>query len=116
METDKGRRQEERSIDVLSDSYVHTTHIFLVVVIVLSLLLLVCMGVVVYQHKTFSAALQEEHEKYIALLNKLETTETYEYEIEQEADDNSNNVWVGRDFFYGSNSKDAGEDHEDPNP
>lgn len=111
-----GRRQEERSIDVLSDNFTHTVHIFLVIVIVLSLLLLVCMGVIVYQHKTFSAALQEEHEKYITLLNELETTETYEYDIEQEADDNSNNVWVGRDFFYGSDAKDAGEDHEDPNP
>lgn len=113
---DIGRRQEERSIDVLSDNFVHTTHIFLVVVIVLSLLLLVCMGVVVYQHKVFSAALQEEHEKYITLLDELETTETYEYDIEQESDDDSSNVWVGRDFFYGSETKNTRENNENENP
>lgn len=113
---DTGRRQEERSIDVLSDNFAHTVHIFLAVVIILALLLLVCMGVIVYQHKTFSAALQEEHEKYITLLDELETTETYEYDIEQEADDNSNNVWVGRDFFYGSDTESSRQSDEDENP
>lgn len=113
---DTGRRQEERSIDVLSDNFAHTVHIFLVVVIILALLLLVCMGVIVYQHRTFSAAFQEEHEKYITLLDELETTETYEYDVEQEADNNGINYFAGRDLNYGGEAARARESDKDENP
>jgi len=113
---DTGRRQEERSIDVLSDNFVHTTHVMLAMVIVLALLLLACLGVVVYQHKTFSAALQEEHEKYIRLLDEIETIETYEYDVEQEADDNGINYFAGRDLNYGGEAARARESDKDENP
>lgn len=87
----------------------------LAMVIILALLLLVCMGVIVYQHKTFSAALQEEHEKYITLLDEIETTETYEFELDQDADDNSANYFIGRDY-YGGESAYPDKGYEDENP
>lgn len=102
---DTGRKADQHVLDVVTDAYTHTTHIMLSVIIMLSALLLAAIGVIVWQV-----------EKRVELEREFETYETYEYDIEQDADDNSNNVWIGRDFNYGSTPEDTCKSDEGQNP
>lgn len=72
---DTGRKADQHVLDVVTDAYTHTTHIMLSVIIMLSALLLAAIGVIVWQV-----------EKRVELEREFETYETYEYDIEQDAD------------------------------
>lgn len=109
------KHSEQYDIDIFADHAAHTTHVMLTVILVLCVMLVASVCVVLLQHKQFTEALQEEHALYVDLLESLETTETYELDIEQNADNQSSNVWVGRDY-YGGNTKDQSQSDEDPNP
>lgn len=115
MEDNKKKLPEQYAIDVLADHASRTMHVMLTVILVLCVMLVASVGVVLLQHKQFTEALQREHALYVDLLESIETTETYELDIEQNADDQSSNVWVGRDY-YGSDAKDQSQSDEDPNP
>ena len=104
METDKGRVTDQHVLDVVTDAYTHTTHIMLSVIIILSALLLAALGVIVWQV-----------EKRVELEREIVPFETYEYDIDQDADDNSTNYFVGRDF-YGSQTARPCESDEGQNP
>ena len=108
-------KDDRYDIDVLADHASHTQHIMLAVIIVLCAMLIAAVSVVLIQHRQFVADLQNEHAKYIDLLESIETTETYEYHVDQQADDYSDNIWVGRDYF-GGETDNHGQSDEDPNP
>lgn len=99
------QKQEQRSLDVLADHFAHTMHLMLAALIVLAVLLVGCVGVIIWQA-----------EQRVELEREFETVEEYEYDIEQKADNSSNNVWVGRDYIYGSDTENAGQGDENPNP
>ena len=114
---DKDRNREQYDIDVLADHASHTMHVMLSVIMVLCAMLIVSICVVLYQHRQFTEALQAEHAQYIDLLESIEETETYEYDIEQDADDNGRNYFVGRDLrLYGDEATSNGQSDQDPNP
>ena len=103
---------EQCAIDVVADNSAHTAHIMLSVILVLCVMLVAAIGVILHQHKTFAEALQQAHEQYIELLESIETTETYKLEVDQDADNNSDNYFVGRDL-YGWQTE--GNSHSDEN-
>lgn len=98
------QKQEQRSLDVLADHFAHTMHLMLAALIVLAVLLVGCVGVIIWQA-----------EQRVELERDIVPFETYEYEIEQEADDDSANYFVGRDF-YGGDAARPGESDEGQNP
>ena len=89
---------EQYAIDVLADHASHTLHIMLAVIIIMAVLLIACIGVIVWQV-----------EKRVAVEHEYESFETYEYDIEQNADNNSNNYLAGRDLIYGGDATGQGE-------
>ena len=105
METDKGTKiSEQYAIDMIAGRAKRVMHLMLTAILTLCAIVIACVCVIVAQHKT-----------YVALLEEIETTETYEYDVDQRADDNSSNVWVGRDYF-GSDTENARQSNTNQNP
>lgn len=105
METDKGTKiSEQYAIDIIADHSNHVMHLMLTAILTLCAIVIACVCVIVAQHKT-----------YVALLEEIETTETYKLEVDQDADDNSDNYFVGRDL-YGWQTESDGHSDENPNP
>ena len=104
MEDNVKSISEQHALDIVTDAYTHTTHIMLSVIIMLSALLLAAIGVIVWQV-----------EKRVELEREIVPFETYEYDIDQDANDNSTNYFVGRDF-YGSQTARPCESDEGQNP
>lgn len=96
---------EQYAIDAIQEIAERAQRRMLVIIIVLLVLLISCVGVIIWQRDQ-RARLEDDYE----------TIETYRYEIEQEADDNSRNYFVGRDLNYGSQTESDGHGDEDPNP
>ena len=104
METDKGRVTDQHVLDVVTDAYTHTTHIMLSVIIMFSALLLAAIGVIVWQV-----------EKRVETEREYESYEYYEYDVDQDAEDHGENIFVGRDY-YGDKTACPLESDEGQNP
>lgn len=101
---DRKQAQEQRALDVMSDHFTHTLHIMLAIIIVIATLLMAAIGVIVY-----------EVEARVELERDIVPFETYEYDIDQEADDDSANYFVGRDYYGGEAARTRkGDEGQDP--
>jgi len=103
------KHSEQYAIDVLADHAAHTMHILLAIILVLAVLLVACIGVIVWQADARVKAEREHAEQLREIEQEYEAFETYEYEIQQEADDGANNYLVGRDLIYGSDTESQSE-------
>lgn len=87
--------------------------LFAVIVMLVALLSASFAAILVINHDRMAI-----EEKRIALEQELLELErsidtTYEYDIEQKADDNSRNYWIGRDY-YGSDTENQSTENDNP--
>lgn len=114
------RKSDQYAIDVFADHAAHTQHILLAIILTLAVLLVACVGVIIWQtdarvraEREHAEQMQEMERKHAEQMREMEQEyeafETYEYEIEQAADNGSNNYLAGRDLIYGSDDENQGQ-------
>lgn len=105
----EGRKPDQYAIDVFADHAAHTQHILLAIILTLAVLLVACVGVIIWQADARVRTEKEYAEQLREMEQEYEAFETYEYEIEQDADNGSNNYLIGRDLIYGSDDESQGQ-------